>query len=131
MPAHWRFWIWLLAAVILVSTRTYADDSPAVRRCESAIMGAIQNPGSYQRGTVNRKVENNALHALTIEFEASNIYGEPIGARGICYFRMVSPSPLEQKNCPQCQIFVLDGVSIAGAFRPGEPGEPRIISQAP
>ncbi|KAA0972105.1 hypothetical protein FPY71_03040 [Aureimonas fodinaquatilis] len=117
--------------MILSSTRVYADDSPAVSRCEDAIVGAIQNPGSYQRGAVSRSEQDNILQALTIEFEASNIYGQPIGARGICYFRMVSPSPLEQKNCPQCQIFVLDGLSIAGAFRPGDPSEQRIISQAP
>lgn len=121
----------ILATMLLpIAEAAAQDDSMAIRRCESAVMSAIQNPSSYQRITVERHREDGApSYNMVIAFEAANIYGVPIAAKAMCLFRRVTPSPREEEACPGCEVFVMDGLSIAGGFRPGTVGEPRILSE--
>ncbi|QOG06242.1 hypothetical protein IGS74_17165 [Aureimonas sp. OT7] len=119
----------LLMALLALTAPVRADDSMAIARCEAGVVAAIQNPSSYRRGAVESKREPGSKnYVMVVSFEAANIYGEPIAAKAYCFFRQMPPSPREKENCPECQVYVLDGLSIAGAFRPGDTEEPRIVS---
>ena len=118
-----------LMASLALAAPVHAGDSTAVARCEAGVTAAIQNPASYRRGEVeNQREPGSQNYVMVVHFEAANIYGEPIAAKAYCFFRQVPPSPREKESCPDCQVYVLDGLSIAGAFRPGDTEEPRIVS---
>lgn len=119
----------LITTLLTPASAVADEDSVAVRRCEAAVLGAIQNPNSYQRMAVDEQRDTaSTAYTMTIAFEAANIYGTPIAAKAMCYFRRVTPSPREEQACPGCEVFVMDGLNIAGGFRPEGGAQPRILS---
>jgi hypothetical protein len=120
----------LVLGLLAPASAVAGDDSMSVSRCERAVLQAIQNPKSYQRIAVERRRDAGATtYTMTIAFEAANIYGTPIAAKAMCFFRRVTPSPREEESCPGCEVFVMDGLNIAGGFRPQGTSEPRILSE--